>query len=119
MPTETVYGLAADATNAAAVAAVYAGKARPKINPLICHVGAPEEAFELGFQRSCPPSGRTFLAGPADACCAAGRSLRGQRTGKRRLPTLALRCPDHAVARALLAKPRGPLWPPAPIRRVS
>ncbi|MEC7732448.1 MAG: Sua5/YciO/YrdC/YwlC family protein, partial [Pseudomonadota bacterium] len=48
MPTETVYGLAADATNAAAVTSVYASKNRPKINPLICHVGAPEEAFELG-----------------------------------------------------------------------
>ena len=48
MPTETVYGLAADATNAAAVTSVYASKNRPKINPLICHVGAPEEAFALG-----------------------------------------------------------------------
>ena len=54
MPTETVYGLAADASNATAVAAVYASKARPKINPLICHVGAPEEAFKLGVFNALP-----------------------------------------------------------------
>ena len=38
VPTETVYGLAADATNGAAVAAIYAAKGRPSFNPLICHV---------------------------------------------------------------------------------
>ena len=39
MPTETVYGLAADATNDRAVAAIYAAKGRPAFNPLIAHVG--------------------------------------------------------------------------------
>ena len=38
MPTETVYGLAADATNGRAVAAIYTAKGRPSFNPLICHV---------------------------------------------------------------------------------
>ena len=42
MPTETVYGLAADATSDAAVAAIFAAKARPAINPLIVHVLAQE-----------------------------------------------------------------------------
>ena len=38
LPTETVYGLAGDATNGEAIAAIYATKARPQFNPLICHV---------------------------------------------------------------------------------
>ena len=47
-PTETVYGLGADATNGRAVAEVYAAKGRPAFNPLIVHVAAAEDAFGLG-----------------------------------------------------------------------
>src|SRR5512146_2700305 len=45
-PTETVYGLGADARNGRAVAAVFAAKGRPQFNPLICHVATAEAAFE-------------------------------------------------------------------------
>ena len=48
IPTETVYGLAADATNGAAVARVYEAKGRPAFNPLITHVPDAESAFALG-----------------------------------------------------------------------
>src|SRR5271170_4567494 len=44
--TETVYGLGGDATNAAAVAEIFAAKGRPRFNPLICHYPAAEVAFE-------------------------------------------------------------------------
>src|SRR5688572_23020252 len=47
-PTETVYGLGADAMNDAAVAAVFAAKGRPKFNPLISHVADAGKAMELG-----------------------------------------------------------------------
>src|SRR5437879_4092458 len=47
-PTETVYGLGADATNDRAVALVYAAKGRPAFNPLIVHVANAEQAFSLG-----------------------------------------------------------------------
>src|ERR1700731_4422951 len=47
-PTETVYGLAADATSDAAVERIYAAKARPKFNPLIAHVQSLEAALEQG-----------------------------------------------------------------------
>ena len=55
MPTETVYGLAADATSDTAVAAIYAAKERPAINPLIAHVLDIEAAREHGDLR---PRGR-------------------------------------------------------------
>ncbi len=48
VPTETVYGLAADATNAAAVARIYAAKGRPSFNPLIVHVADLAMARRLG-----------------------------------------------------------------------
>ena len=55
LPTETVYGLAADATSDAAVARIYAAKARPSFNPLIAHVPSFEAALEQGVfsQRLC------------------------------------------------------------------
>ena len=114
LPTETVYGLAADATNATAVAAVYASKTRPKINPLICHVGALEEAFKLGvFNASARALATRFWPGPltlvvprAAICAVSGLASAG-------LPTLALRCPDHPVARALLGETARPLVAPS------
>src|SRR5215207_9797434 len=48
VPTETVYGLAADATNADAVARIYAAKGRPRFNPLIVHVPSLEKAEKIG-----------------------------------------------------------------------
>ncbi|TQF76346.1 translation factor Sua5, partial [Elioraea sp. Yellowstone] len=49
LPTETVYGLAADATEARAVAAIYAAKRRPRFNPLIAHLPEPDAALALGI----------------------------------------------------------------------
>ena len=49
-PTETVYGLGADATNASAVAQIFAVKQRPEFNPLICHLASLDAAFELGME---------------------------------------------------------------------
>ena len=114
MPTETVYGLAADATNAAAVAAVYAGKARPKINPLICHVGAPEEAFELGvFNAHARRLAERFWPGPLTLVVPRAAICAVSELASAGLPTLALRCPDHAVARALLGETARPLVAPS------
>ena len=59
MPTETVYGLAADATNPGAVARIFAAKDRPAFNPLIAHLPTPEAAFEQG---RFSPQARTLAA---------------------------------------------------------
>ena len=68
MPTETVYGLAADATSDAAVAAIYAAKGRPVFNPLIAHFADRESAErEAIFDENAKTTGARVLAGAADA----------------------------------------------------
>ena len=85
MPTETVYGLAADATSDAAVAAIYAAKERPAINPLIAHVLDMD-----GGARACPlrtggrDAGSRVLAGAAHARLARRFDLPDQPAGARR-----------------------------------
>ena len=84
-PTETVYGLGADATNGQAVARLYDAKGRPTFNPLIAHVadvggGAPARALRGG--RRAPRGG--VLAGAADPGAAQVRGLSGRRACHRR-----------------------------------
>src|SRR5438270_9628678 len=64
-PTETVYGLGADATNAAAVARLYAAKRRPSFNPLIAHVADAGEAMREGvFSAAAQKVAERFWPGP-------------------------------------------------------
>src|ERR1700710_1067001 len=64
-PTETVYGLGADATNAAAVAKLYAAKGRPAFNPLIAHVGDIAAGKALArFDAAAEPLAAAFWPGP-------------------------------------------------------
>jgi L-threonylcarbamoyladenylate synthase len=102
-PTETVYGLGADATNGEAVARIYEAKGRPLFNPLIAHVpdvGAAERLVAMDAvsrrlaQRFWP--GPLTLVLPRRADCPVSELATAG------LPTLAVRVPDHAVARALL-----------------
>src|SRR5262249_7498640 len=103
-PTETVYGLGADATNGTAVARLYAAKGRPSFNPLIAHV--PNLAAARGLAAFSVPAERlasVFWPGPltlvlpkAQACPVADLATAG-------LDTIAVRVPSHAVARELLA----------------
>ena len=65
LPTETVYGLAADASNGLAVAKVYAAKGRPSFNPLICHVSGLDMARLYGvFDPLSERLAKTFWPGP-------------------------------------------------------
>jgi L-threonylcarbamoyladenylate synthase len=103
-PTETVYGLGADATNAGAVARLYVAKGRPSFNPLIAHVENLAAARRLArFDAAAERLAQAFWPGPltlvlpkAPACPVAELATAG-------LETIALRAPDHPVARALLA----------------
>src|SRR3954447_18044139 len=64
-PTETVYGLGADATNAAAIARLYAAKGRPAFNPLIAHVGDIDAARRIGrFDAAALALAEAFWPGP-------------------------------------------------------
>ena len=72
-PTETVYGLGADATNGQAIARLYAAKGRPQFNPLIAHVLDLAAASRLAtLQRSGAAPGGKILAGTADTRIAKG-----------------------------------------------
>ncbi|HET8748364.1 MAG TPA: L-threonylcarbamoyladenylate synthase [Ramlibacter sp.] len=101
-PTETVYGLGADAGNDAAVAGIFAAKGRPSDHPLIVHV--PDAAAARRFAASIPPVAQrlmdAFWPGPLTLILprlhAVGRAAAGGQD------TIGLRCPAHPVAHALL-----------------
>ena len=113
LPTETVYGLAADADNPQAVAKIFTAKGRPKDHPLIVHVQ--DAAGVAHFAQDVPDFARRLISAfwpgpvtlilprvPAMAAAAAG----GQNS-------IGLRCPSHPVAQALLQALRGlpqPVW---------
>ncbi len=105
VPTETVYGLAARADSDAAVAAIYRAKGRPDFNPLIVHVAdaAAAQRFADFDDRACALAER-FWPGPLTLVLPlrAGAALAAAVTAG--LPTVALRCPAHAILRALLAQ---------------
>jgi len=114
VPTETVYGLGADATNDQAVAAIFAAKGRPRFNPLIVHVRDAEAAARfVVFDDRARVLAKRFWPGPlslvlrrtADCpislLCSAG------------LETLAVRAPDHPVAQALLRTAGCPIAAPS------
>jgi L-threonylcarbamoyladenylate synthase len=102
-PTETVYGLGADATNAAAIARLYQAKGRPAFNPLIAHVGDLAAAREIGrFDAAAMRLAEAFWPGPltlvlpkTDTCAVADLATAG-------LDTVAIRIPAHPVARDIL-----------------
>lgn len=114
VPTETVYGLAADATNPQAVASIYAAKGRPSFNPLIVHVPDLAAAERIGtFCAAARALGRQHWPGPltlvvplrADAGIAALATAG--------LSTIALRVPAHAAMQALLRGVGRPLAAPS------
>ena len=104
-PTETVYGLGADASNGEAVARLYAAKGRPSFNPLIAHVPDLAAARALAeFPDAAARLAAAFWPGPLTlvlrktaGCTVADLATAG-------LDTVAVRVPDHPVARMLLAR---------------
>ncbi len=105
IPTETVYGLAADASNADAVAKIYAAKGRPDFNPLIVHVADQLAAEDLAeFGPMAHQLAQAFWPGPLTLVLPlrADADIAGAVTAG--LPTIALRCPAHPVMQALLKK---------------
>jgi L-threonylcarbamoyladenylate synthase len=113
-PTETVYGLGADATNAGAVAGIYAAKTRPRFNPLIVHVAGIAEAEALvRFSAPALRLARAFWPGGLTLALPRRSSSPVAELVSAGLDTIAVRAPSHAVARALLARARIPLAAPS------
>ncbi len=114
VPTETVYGLAADATNGEAVAGIYAAKGRPAFNPLIIHVA------DLAMARTiaCFPVLAERLAtllwpGPLTMVLPRAPDALVSDLASAGLPTIAIRMPDHRAMRALIVASGVPLAAPS------
>lgn len=105
VPTETVYGLAADACNADAVAAIYHAKGRPDFNPLIVHVADIATAEVVAkFDDRARQLAATFWPGPMTLVLPLHDYAPVAPAVTAGLPTIALRVPAHSVMQALLAK---------------
>lgn len=114
VPTETVYGLAADATNAAAVTRIYAAKGRPAFNPLIVHVAdfAAAEAIAV-FDDDARALAAAFWPGPLTLVLPVRPEAGIAALVTAGLATVAVRVPRHRAMRALLAATGVPLAAPS------
>jgi L-threonylcarbamoyladenylate synthase len=119
-PTETVYGLGADARDDAAVASIFAAKGRPKFNPLIVHVANASAAERLGnFDERGRALVRRFWPGALTVVVARRADCGISWLATAGLETIALRCPAHEVAQSLLEAFGGPLAAPSANRSGS
>jgi L-threonylcarbamoyladenylate synthase len=120
-PTETVYGLGADAENSSAVRAMFSAKGRPADHPVIVHLAGAEHIE--AWAREVPPVARTLAAAfwPGPMTLVLRRSSRARDFVTGGLDTVGLRVPSHPVARALLAAFGGAIAAPSANRfgRVS
>ena len=114
VPTETVYGLAADARNAEAVARIYSAKGRPDFNPLIVHVPDLAAAERLGiFGEVERALAARFWPGPLTLVVPRTADCPVARIATAGLDTIALRVPGHRAMQALLAESGAPLAAPS------
>ncbi|WP_313009667.1 L-threonylcarbamoyladenylate synthase [Brevundimonas vesicularis] len=114
LPTETVYGLGADASNAEAVAAIFAAKGRPKFNPLISHVVDVDAAAKIGeFGPLGLALADAFWPGPFTLITPILDTRRVCDLARAGLDSVAIRVPAHPVAREVLAAFGGPVVAPS------
>lgn len=113
IPTETVYGLAGNALNREAVAAIFAVKNRPSFDPLIIHVGSPAliEQWTLGLPEALQALANAFMPGPLTLLLDKQPAIPDLVTAG--LPRVAIRVPDHPLTLALLAELDFPLAAPS------
>jgi L-threonylcarbamoyladenylate synthase len=113
-PTETVYGLGADATNGQAVARLYEAKGRPAFNPLIAHVADLAAAQALAcFSADAARLAATFWPGPLTLVLPKAAGCRVADLATAGLDSIAVRVPDHAVAQEILAALGKPVVAPS------
>ena len=113
-PTETVYGLGADAKSDAAVAAIFAAKGRPRFNPLIVHFkDAAAAATAVAFDARAKALAKRFWPGPLTLVLPRLEGAAVSLLAGAGLDTLAVRVPSHPVAQALLRSFAGPIAAPS------
>lgn len=114
LPTETVYGLCADATDARAVARIYDAKGRPSFNPLISHLPDMRAAQMQGlFNAPALALARAFWPGPLTLVVPISPSCTVSELARAGLSTVGLRVPDHALMRQVLAEVGRPVAAPS------
>ena len=114
MPTETVYGLAADASSDRAVASIYAAKQRPTFNPLIAHVVDRADASrEAIFDPHAERLAAAFWPGPLTIVAPVAPTCRVSALARAGLDSVALRAPSHPAARALIEAAGVPVAAPS------
>ena len=121
-PTETVYGLGADATDAEAVARIYAAKERPSFNPLIAHVDSFRTARIQGmFDETATRLAEAFWPGPLTLVVPVAPTCTISDLARAGLDSIGLRVPAHPLAHALLEQTGRPVAAPSANRsgRVS
>lgn len=114
LPTETVYGLGADATNSDAVAKIYKAKNRPSKNPLIIHVANKQQAAEFGIiteqaskmMSAFWPGALTLILNQKENSEICDLVTAG-------LSTIAVRCPDHSVMQEVIKQSGKPIAAPS------
>jgi L-threonylcarbamoyladenylate synthase len=112
-PTETVYGLGANALDAAAVDRIYAAKGRPQYNPLIVHVAAADQVLDVAsnFDERARRLAARFWPGPLTIVLPKRSEIPESVTAG--LPSVAVRVPSHSIAQALLRAARVPVAAPS------
>ncbi len=114
LPTETVYGLAADASNEAAVGKIFEAKGRPSYNPLICHVSSLEMAEQfVDLSSTAKRLIAAFWPGPLTLVCTVRESCTVARSVMAGLSTLAVRCPDNKITREIITRLDRPVAAPS------
>jgi len=114
LPTETVYGLGADASNPTAVAAIFEAKGRPRFNPLIAHVHNAETAERIAaFDDRARALAAAFWPGPLTIVAPIRDTAAVCDLARAGLDTVAIRVPGHPLSRAVLAAFGGPVVAPS------
>ncbi len=113
-PTETVYGVGADATNGTAVASIFEAKGRPRFNPLIVHVANAQAAERyVALDALAQNLAAKFWPGPLTLVLPRKINSGIADLVTAGLDTVAIRVPDHAIARALLLEAGVPVAAPS------
>lgn len=114
LPTETVYGLGADATNERAVAKIFEAKGRPKFNPLISHVTGAEEAKRyVKWNDTADKLAAKFWPGPLTLVLPRAKDSPIALLTTAGLDTVAIRAPAHDMAQALIKEAGRPIAAPS------
>jgi len=114
LPTETVYGLGADATNDEAVARIFAAKGRPSFNPVIVHVNDKDEAAQyVDFTAAAATLAAAFWPGPLTLILPRKKDAKLSLLTSAGLPSQAVRAPSHPVARQLIKELGRPIAAPS------